>query len=73
MLNFSFYDRHRKVTRVKQAGRGGLGTIFRDKHIRALVIKFQGVKGNLNNPADISTVNRLGVKMHKEIHDLDDR
>ncbi len=73
MLNFSFYDTFRKTTRVKQAGRGGLGTIFRNKHIRALVVKFKGVKGNLNNPADVATINRIGVKMHKQIHDLDDK
>ncbi len=73
MLNFSFYDQRRKVCRVKQAGRGGLGTIFQDKNIVALVVKFSGVKGNLNHPADIATINRVGVKMHKEIHDLDER
>jgi len=73
MLNFSFYDQRRKVTRFKQAGRGGIGTIFRNKHIRAMVVKFSGVKGNLNNPADLSKINRVGVKMHKQIHDLDDR
>jgi NADH:ubiquinone oxidoreductase subunit E len=38
MLNFSFYDIRRKVPRVKQAGRGGLGTVFRDKHIKAVVV-----------------------------------
>lgn len=37
MLNFSFYDVRRKVPRVKQAGRGGLGTVLRDKHIKAIV------------------------------------
>ena len=38
MLNFSFYDVRRKVPRVKQAGRGGLGTVLRDKHIKAIVV-----------------------------------
>ncbi len=38
MLNFSFYDVRRKVPRVKQAGRGGLGSVFRDKHIKAIVV-----------------------------------
>ncbi|MFW6137104.1 MAG: aldehyde ferredoxin oxidoreductase N-terminal domain-containing protein, partial [Candidatus Aminicenantaceae bacterium] len=37
MLNFSWYDGKRKEVRVKQAGRGGIGRIFRDKHIKALV------------------------------------
>ena len=30
-LNFSYYDRRRKVARLKQAGRGGIGSVFRDK------------------------------------------
>jgi aldehyde:ferredoxin oxidoreductase len=32
-LNFSFYDQARKTVRIKQAGRGGIGTTFRDKRI----------------------------------------
>ena len=39
VLNFSFYDWRRKVARIKQAGRGGMGTVFRNKKIKALVIK----------------------------------
>ncbi len=73
LLNFSFYDVRRKAARLKQAGRGGIGTVFRDKKIKALVVKFVGVKGNLNHPADQGTVNRTGIKLHKEIHDLDDK
>ena len=71
MLNFSFYDPRRKVARFKQAARGGIGTIFRDKHIKALVVKYKGIKGTSKYPADIATINRIGVKLHKQIHDLD--
>jgi aldehyde:ferredoxin oxidoreductase len=71
LLNFTFYDVRRKGIRLKQAGRGGIGTVFRDKHIKAVVLKFVGVKGNLNNPADQLTLNKTGIKLHKEIHDLD--
>ena len=39
LLNFSFYDWRRKVPRLKQAGRGGVGTVFRNKKVKALVIK----------------------------------
>lgn len=39
VLNFSFYDWRRKVARLKQAGRGGIGTVFRDKKLKALVIR----------------------------------
>jgi aldehyde:ferredoxin oxidoreductase len=35
MLNFSFYDPKRKKVRLKQAGRGGIGTVFRNKKIKA--------------------------------------
>ena len=38
MLNFSFYDVRRKVPRVKQAGRGGLGSVLRNKQIKAIVV-----------------------------------
>jgi len=72
LLNFTFYDVRRKVARLKQAGRGGIGTVFRNKKIKALVVKFQGVKGNLNNPADQGLINKAGIKLHKEIARLDD-
>lgn len=71
LLNFSFYDRRRKVQRLKQAGRGGIGTVLRDKRIKAIVVKFTGVKGDMNNPDDFKTLQKVGFKLHKEIHDLD--
>jgi aldehyde:ferredoxin oxidoreductase len=71
MLNFSFYDPRRQTVRFKQAARGGVGTIMREKRVKALVVKFKGIKSNLNNVADQSTINKIGVKYHKEMHDLD--
>ena len=73
VLNFSFYDRRKKVQRLKQAGRGGIGTVFRNKKIKAIAVKYNGVKGDSNNPADIDTIRKLGLKLHKEIkeHDKD--
>jgi len=38
-LNFSFYDWKRRTPRLKQAGRGGMGTVLRNKKIKALVAK----------------------------------
>ncbi|WP_026478564.1 aldehyde ferredoxin oxidoreductase family protein [Alkaliphilus transvaalensis] len=73
LLNFSFYDMRRQVARLKQAGRGGIGRVFRDKKIKAVVIKFKGTKGNLNNPVDQAIINKTGIKLHKQIHDLDDQ
>ncbi len=36
-LNFSWYDWRRGGVRLKQAGRGGIGSVFRNKKIKALV------------------------------------
>jgi len=71
MLNFSFYDRRRKCVRFKQAGRGGIGTVFRDKRIRALVVRGPKVAGDLNHPADPKTIAKTGIKYHKEIREND--
>jgi len=73
LLNFSFYDMRRKTVRLKQAGRGGIGTVFRDKKIKALVVKFSNTRGDLNCPHDIELIKKTGIKLHKEIRDLDDK
>lgn len=72
MLNFSFWDPKRKLVRLKQAGRGGIGTVFRDKKIKAMVAKIPGVKGNLNNVVDLKVIMEKGKKFNKEMRDLDD-
>jgi len=72
MLNFSWWDKRRGCIRLKQAGRGGIGTVFRDKRIRALVCRGPVVKADLNHPVDFETLARTGIKLHKEIHTLDD-
>lgn len=38
-LNFSWWDWRRKHMRLKQAGRGGSGTVFRGKGLKALVAR----------------------------------
>jgi len=70
-LNFSFYDIRRKVCRLKQAGRGGLGSVLRDKNIKAVVAKVEDFDGISNNPADSEALVKVGTKLHKEIRDLD--
>ncbi len=72
MLNFSFYDPRRKLCRLKQAGRGGIGTVFRNKKIKALVAISTGVKGNLNNVADLAKIMEKGQNLTKEIKKFDD-
>lgn len=71
-LNFAFYDRRRGAFRFKQAGRGGTGTVFRDKRIKALVVKSPPVRADSAHPADPERIARAGMRLHKEIHDYDD-
>ena len=73
MLNFSFYDSKRKKVRLKQAGRGGIGTVFRNKKIKAIVCKIPGVKGNLNNVVDLEAIMERGKRFNREIRELDDK
>jgi len=70
-LNFSWYDSARKTFRYKQAGRGGTGTVFRDKKIRAIVIKFSKMVSNINHPVDFDRLKRVGRAYTKEIKTLD--
>lgn len=71
MLNFSFYDPKRKKVRLKQAGRGGIGSVFRNKKIKALVCKIPGVKGNLNNVVDLEAIMERGKRFNREVRELD--
>nr|MCU0510552.1 aldehyde:ferredoxin oxidoreductase [Anaerolineae bacterium] len=71
-LNVSWYDPRRKAVRVKQAGRGGLGTVLRDKKIKAIVCRATGLKAEANDPADIKAIREVGKRINKEIVDLDD-
>ena len=72
MLNFSFYDKHRKLPRLKQAGRGGIGHVFRNKKIKAIVVKFSSLSVDTINPVDKKTLKETGLKMHKQINKFDD-
>ncbi|MGI5862821.1 MAG: aldehyde ferredoxin oxidoreductase family protein [Myxococcales bacterium] len=70
-LNFSWYDVRRKAARLKQAGRGGTGRVFRDKRIKAIVVRGPRARADSNNPADLDRVANTGIKLHKEIRDGD--
>lgn len=71
ILNISWFDSRRKKLRIKQAGRGGTGTVFRDKKIAAIVIKYKGVNANSNNMANPELVSKAGHRLTKEILSLD--
>jgi aldehyde:ferredoxin oxidoreductase len=70
-LNFSWYDPRRGRMRYKQAGRGGMGTVLRHKRIKALVVKFSGVKSGLNNPADPALLKEVGRRVNEEMRRMD--
>ena len=72
-LNFSWYDVRRQEMRLKQAGRGGTGRVFRDKGIKGIVVKFNGLKGDVNNPVDMFMIRQAGKRINREISDLDDK
>jgi aldehyde:ferredoxin oxidoreductase len=70
-LNFSWYDSRRGRARYKQAGRGGIGSVFRNKKIKALVVKLSNLRGDLNNPADPKLLQQVGRKVNEEMRRLD--
>ncbi len=71
-LNLSWYDSGRKIHRVKQAGRGGLGTVLRDKKVKAIVVKYsREITVESNGPADAELVKQVGRAYNQEIRTLD--
>ena len=70
-LNFTWFDAKRRRVRYKQAGRGGLGTVFEDKGLKALVVRWDAVSLNSNQPADKTALKRVAKLHAQEIVDLD--
>jgi len=70
-LNFSWYDPKRKRMRYKQAGRGGTGTVFADKGIKAIVARWDTVTLDSNKPADRDALKKVAKLHAKEIVALD--
>jgi len=70
-LNFTWYDLKRKRARYKQAGRGGIGTVLAEKKIKAIVARWDTVKVDTNNPADIDALKQVGRRHSREIVELD--
>lgn len=73
LISSSWYDVRRKEARLKQAGRGGPGRVFRDKKIKAIVVRFSDMGGDKNNVADMALVRKAGQRINKEIADFDDK
>ena len=70
-LNFTWYDAKRKMVRYKQAGRGGIGTVFEDKGLKALVVRWDTVSMDSNQPADKAALKSVAKNYSKEIVTLD--
>jgi aldehyde:ferredoxin oxidoreductase len=70
-LNVSYFDLPRRQIKVKQAGRGGTGTVFRHKNLKALVVKIPKLTGTLNNADDQSLLVETGKRMNKEMKEND--
>jgi len=70
-LNISYYDPRRKEIRIKQAARGGQGRVFRDKHLKAVVVHFSGTGGDSNGVANMELIRAAGQRINKEIADFD--
>lgn len=76
VLNFSFWDWRRNLARLKQAGRGGVGTVFRNKNLKALVVKNRDItpawRVEESKVAKMVTPKTLSIQCNGEIAELDD-
>ena len=70
-LNISYYDPKRKEVRIKQAARGGAGTVLRDKKIKAIVVRYSQLSGDSNGVADMALLRKAGDRIKKEISRFD--
>jgi aldehyde:ferredoxin oxidoreductase len=77
-INSHYYDAtkpapHGKgIFRTKQAGRTGIGTVMRDKRIKAIVVLAKYPQGeNPYGAADWAKVKQAGAKLHKVIKEVD--
>ena len=70
-LNFSWYDNGRKRVRYKQAGRGGIGSVFANKGLKAVVARWERVTMKSNNPDDLAALKTVAKCHAQEIVKLD--
>jgi aldehyde:ferredoxin oxidoreductase len=70
-LNFTWYDTKRRRARYKQAGRGGIGTVFANKNLKALVVRWDTVTADTNKPAEKDKLKKVAKLHSREIVELD--
>ena len=73
LINATWYDVRRKEIRLKQAGRGGTGRVFRDKKIKGIVVRQTKMSGKSNGPFDINLIRKAGKRFNREMTELDDK
>ena len=70
-LNISYWDARRQEIRIKQAARGGAGTVLRNKRIKAIVVKYSETGGDSNGAANLDLIHAAGKRINKEISEFD--
>ncbi len=70
-VNSVYYDVRRKRCRAKQAGRGGTGSVMREKGLWGIVVKCNSPKSNANRPADRDRLRAAGKNLRKVIKHVD--
>jgi aldehyde:ferredoxin oxidoreductase len=70
-VNSVYYDVKRARCRSKQAGRGGTGTVMRDKGLWGIVVRNNHSKALANDPADIERVRSAGNRLRRVIQEVD--
>ena len=69
IINSVYYDRPRGRVRAKQFGRGGTGTVMRNKGLRAIMVKNNRAKTNA--PAHSEAVRTAGSALKDVINQVD--
>jgi aldehyde:ferredoxin oxidoreductase len=71
IVNSVYFDKRRGRLRSKQAGRGGTGTVMRDKNLMAIAVKCNKPKPGAIAAADPEEVKRWGSQIRKLIKEVD--
>ncbi len=70
-LNISYYDPRRDEIRIKQAARGGAGTVLRDKKIKAIVVRYSDTGADSNGVANMELIRKAGKRINYDIATYD--
>jgi aldehyde:ferredoxin oxidoreductase len=70
-LDSVYYDSRRHRCRSKQAGRGGSGTVMREKGLWGILVKCNVSVANANHPADRERIRAAGQKLREVVREVD--